>query len=296
MSNRDQACAPPPGISVLTPSFNYSRFIEDCLSSVKHQDYPGDVEHIVMDAASEDGTVSILRNWGTSIRWASEPDKGQSDALNKALAESRNEWIGWLNADEFYLPGAFSALARALDGNPEADVVYGDCVFVDEHGDLIRLVPQHPFSRRLLRQYGPFVASCSSFIRRSVLPPQPWDVNLRMIMDWDLWLQLARNGARFLYCPQPIGAFRVHGDRVTARPVSDYSGEHETVRRRYGMRVGGRVLLRVARELGRMGHASAKLRAGSYTRQMRAMALRGADLRWFRSAESHNQADRLLGI
>lgn len=78
MSDRDQGHESRPGISVLTPSLNYSRFIEDCLSSVDCQDYSGDVEHIVMDAGSEDGTVTILRKWEESIQWMSEPDEGQS--------------------------------------------------------------------------------------------------------------------------------------------------------------------------------------------------------------------------
>src|SRR5688572_23602687 len=88
-------------VSILTPSYNYAQFIGDCLLSVTNQTHPN-IEHIVVDDASTDGTVDVLRDTGTSVRWVSEPDRGQSHALNKALAMSEGEIIGWLNADDAY--------------------------------------------------------------------------------------------------------------------------------------------------------------------------------------------------
>src|SRR5437868_3953200 len=88
-------------VSVLTPSFNQRPWLKDNLESVSSQSYPN-IEHIVMDGASTDGSVEILRNSLHNVRWLSEPDRGQSHALNKAFAESRGEIVGWLNSDDAY--------------------------------------------------------------------------------------------------------------------------------------------------------------------------------------------------
>jgi hypothetical protein len=147
-------------LSVLTPSFQYGRFLGDALASVLEQNGL-EVEDIVQDGGSTDGTVELLRAAPPGVRWVSEPDGGQSDALNRAFARARGEWVAWLNADEFYLPGG---LARLLDAAKEtgADVVYGDCVFVDEQGRVLRLVPQHrglrgPARRRAVGWWAAFL-------------------------------------------------------------------------------------------------------------------------------------------
>jgi glycosyltransferase involved in cell wall biosynthesis len=274
-------------LSVLTPSFQYGRFLGDALASVLEQNGL-EVEHIVQDGGSTDGTVELLRAAPPGVRWVSEPDGGQSDALNRALARARGEWVAWLNADEFYLPGG---LARLLDAAKEtgADVVYGDCVFVDEQGRVLRLVPQHRFYRRILEQFGPFIASCATIFRREVLGETPWDPAVERIMDWDLYLRLAAAGARFHWIPYPVGAFRVHGSRITARPAMQFEDSYRRVAARWHLRRS-----RVSLEVGRILHGLAKLAAGSYARQFRARRLRGRDLRWFRSAEGWRTAVALL--
>jgi glycosyltransferase involved in cell wall biosynthesis len=274
-------------LSVLTPSFQYGRFLGDALASVLEQNGL-EVEHIVQDGGSTDGTVELLRAAPPGVRWVSEPDGGQSDALNRALARARGEWVAWLNADEFYLPGG---LARLLDAAKEtgADVVYGDCVFVDEQGRVLRLVPQHRFYRRILEQFGPFIASCATIFRREVLGETPWDPAVERVMDWDLYLRLAAAGARFHWIPYPVGAFRVHGSRITARPAMQFEDSYRRVAARWHLRRS-----RVSLEVGRILHGLAKLAAGSYARQFRARRLRGMDLRWFRSAEGWLTAEALL--
>src|SRR5437868_5073964 len=104
--------------SVLTPSFNYGRYIDDALLSVERQEDVAGVEHIVQDGASTDDTVQHLQARGESLRWVSEQDAGQSDALNRAMRVSRGDVIGWLNADEFYLPGALAAVAEIFSTQP----------------------------------------------------------------------------------------------------------------------------------------------------------------------------------
>jgi glycosyltransferase involved in cell wall biosynthesis len=267
-------------VSILTPSYGYGRFIADAIDSVLYQEGVS-VEHIVQDGLSKDETVDVLSQFEGRIVWASEPDLGQSDALNKALSKANGRWIGWLNADEFYLPRSLATLVEhgELMG---ADIIYGDCVFVDGDGNVERLLPEHRFIARILREYGCFIPSNAVLIRRSILGDSPWDPTLRRIMDWDLFMGLLAQGARFTHLLYPVGAFRAHDDRVTAKPPSD-SGEENQVASRYGLPSDADGRWRASRR-GRWLHPVYKVIDGAYLRQLGAWPLRGRDIRWFASA------------
>jgi glycosyltransferase involved in cell wall biosynthesis len=269
-------------VSVLTPSFGYGRFIADAIESVLSQEGVS-VEHVVQDGLSQDETVDVLRRFEGRIVWASEPDRGQSDALNKALAKASGRWIAWLNADEFYLPGSLAVLVKHGE-RMAADIVYGDCVFVDADGNVERLLPQHRFKARILREYGCFVPSNAVLIRRSILGDAPWDPTMRRIMDWDLFMNLMARGARFVHLFHPVGAFRVHDDRITAKPPSD-GKEHSEVASRYGLPRDDRGRWKASRR-GRWLHRVYKVIDGAYMRQVGARSLRGRNIRWFASAEA----------
>jgi GT2 family glycosyltransferase len=280
-------------LSILTPTRNYEHFLTDTLNSVTGQT-DDDVEHIVVDGASTDGTIEVLQEWSDRVRFVSEPDNGQSDALNKAAAMAKGQWLGWLNSDEFYLPGAFKAVRDAMRRKPDADVIYGDCCLVDAHGRLLRLFPQHSFNRRTLRWYGPIIASCAVFIRTSSLPERGWDPALTRMMDWDLYLELERQGSRFEYISAPLAAFRVHEAQVTAVQLPIWTGEALHVRARHRLTLKPQSA-RALRTLGRVEHGVRKLATGAYQRQGRVrQQLRGADLRWFSSADARNNAEALL--
>lgn len=257
-------------VSVLTPSYGYGRFIADSIESVIRQDGMR-IEHIVQDGGSEDETLDVLRSFGDHIVWTSEPDQGQSDALNKALAKATGRWVAWLNADEYYLPGGLARLIHEGDRSG-ADVVYGDAIDVDHEGKLIRLRAQHPFSPLILRWYGTF-PSVSFIVRRDVLGQHPWDPAIRVVMDWELFLGLLRKGAAFRHLAYPVGAYRRHEDQVSVGPGSRETTE---VRERYGIPTP-----RVYRRSGTALHRLYKLVAGTYVRQLRARRFRGIDLRWF---------------
>lgn len=278
-------------ISVLTPSYNYARFIEDCLDSVARQQAAG-VQHVVADGSSTDETVALLRR-RPSVDWFSEDDRGQSDALAKALARSDGDWIGWLNADEFYLPGALQAVRTAIEDDPLADVIFGDFAFVDEQGALLRLVPQHRFSELVLRWYGHLIHNSAMFFRRSLVEAAGWDAGLQKVMDWDLTLSFAAHGARFVYVPRALGAYRIHPAQVTAGLVPTTDPEKELVRRRWGI-PHGRWNATITRLAGGAVHAGLKLAAGSYGRQLRARSFQGRSLRWFASEDAAAGVIRLL--
>lgn len=270
-------------VSVLTPSLGYGRFIEDAIRSVLGQEGVS-VQHLIQDGGSQDGTLEVLRRYDGAIDWKSELDGGQSDALNKAFRRAEGRWVAWLNADEFYLPGGLAALVRHGD-KTSADVVYGENVFVDEEGRVTRLAAQHRFSRSVLRS-GCFISSSSAIFRRSVLPSEPWDTHMRMIMDWELYLKLVTLGAHPSYVKYPVGAFRRHDEQVTA-PSNDSPDEYRAVFARY----------RVTRWTTRWGlalHRAYKLWSGAYWRQLQAQKFRGHDLRWFRGGAGRATVEGLL--
>lgn len=122
-----------PLVSIVTPSYNQGRYIEKTIRSVLNQDYP-DLEYIVVDGGSTDHTLDILRKYEGRIRWVSERDGGQSEAVNKGFRMSRGEILGWLNSDDTYCPGAVRQAVTFLMEHPSVAMVYGDGYEIDEQG------------------------------------------------------------------------------------------------------------------------------------------------------------------
>jgi glycosyltransferase involved in cell wall biosynthesis len=267
-------------VTVLTPSRNYASYIEDAVLSVRAQQRAS-VQHVVRDGGSTDGTPAVLSRHAAYVEWISEPDEGQSDALNKALAEAKAPWVGWLNADEFYLPGGLARLV-AVGERTGADVVYGDCVVVDEVGTFSRLLAHYPFSARVLRNYGPCLSSCSAIFRRSALGKDPWDVGIRRVMDWDLYLKLLAASAAFRHIAYPVGVFRTHPNQVTAAPWQAWRDEDDAMAARYGRPTSLERRWKAYTRWRRL-HQAHKLLSGAYARERRASVLMGRDLRWFES-------------
>jgi glycosyltransferase involved in cell wall biosynthesis len=270
-------------LTVLTPSLAYGRFIEDNILSVAGQEGVS-VQHVIQDGGSVDETVNVLRRYNRAVDWISEPDGGQSDALNKALRKARGRWIAWLNADEFYLPGGLAELVRRGDAT-SADVVYADVVFVDQIGRVARLLPQHPFSALILRTYGCYIPSSGTIFRRSSLPSDPWDVSLKMMMDWDLYLRLAAQGARFEKVNYPVAAFRRHEMQTTAH-ATDFADEYAGLFARHGISPE-------SRRWGPWLHGLYKLSSGAYIRQLRARPFSGLGLLWPRDPNDRAIFERL---
>ena len=179
-------------VSILTPSYNQARWLGDNLRSVANQSY-SNIEHIVVDGGSTDGSLEMLRNAGAAVRWRSEPDRGQSHALNKAFAASTGEIIGWLNSDDAYFDAdAVAAAVRTFAKHPEVDVVYGHAALVNADGLILQLIWVPPFSYRLLRGYN-FIIQPAAFVRRSVLTGVFADEAFDYAMDRELWLRLGKD-------------------------------------------------------------------------------------------------------
>jgi hypothetical protein len=254
--------------------------MSDCVKSVLMQQGV-DAEHIVMDGGSSDETVRVLESLSddSRLRWVSEPDAGQSDALNKAFLMSTGDWIGWLNADEFYLPGTLARVADCIEKNPTTDLIYGDFLEVGADGRLARLVAEHNFSEKTLQSLC-FIASCTTFIKRDAIPARLWDTQCRSMMDWDLFLEMQGAGKKFTHVRRPLAAFRVHAGQVTSSSVAQTPQEFSLIRDRHGIPMGASAL-RTIKVVGRATHIARKVNEGGYIREIKASRLRGRSMRWF---------------
>ena len=180
-----------PLVSVLTPSYNQGRWLGDNLRSVARQSYQH-TEQIVMDGGSTDGTLDVLGDAPGHVRWRSEPDRGQSHALNKALAESRGEIICWLNSDDAYFStDAIASAVAFLDTHPTVDVVYGHAALVNADGLILQMIWAPPFNAWLFGIHT-FIIQPTAFIRRSALGDVIADETYDSAMDRELWLRLGR--------------------------------------------------------------------------------------------------------
>lgn len=126
-----------PLISIITPSFNQGQFIEETIRSVTEQSY-SNIEYIIIDGGSTDNTVEVIKKYESRISyWISEPDRGQTHAINKGLAIATGSIVAYINSDDFYLPGALQSVAKYFVENPETDLLHGRCRYVDEQGHKI---------------------------------------------------------------------------------------------------------------------------------------------------------------
>lgn len=200
-------------VSILTPSFNQALWLTDNLRSVASQTYSS-IEHIVMDGGSTDASVQILRDAGARVIWTSEPDRGQSHALNKAFAQSNGEIIGWLNSDDAYVDRR--AVETAVDifrREPDVGVVYGHGLLVNRSNHVLQFLWAPPFNHALFDLLNFFVQP-SAFIRRSVLTDPLVREDLHFVMDRDLWFRL-RDKTRFRRIDLIVGLDRHQPARKT---------------------------------------------------------------------------------
>jgi GT2 family glycosyltransferase len=210
-----------PFFSVITPTLNQGKYLEQCIRSVMAQNYPA-FEHIVVDGGSTDETLDILKRF-SHIKWISGKDSGQSDALNKALRMAKGDVIAWLNSDDYYLPDAFKSVQAALNLRPDAVVVVGNTLLHHQNTSLITMSNNRPLDfEDLIRYWDDWIPPTqpSVFFRaeaaREILEAGPngetgpLDTSLHYAMDYDLWLRIAKKH-RFYFIPKTLVVYRMHG-------------------------------------------------------------------------------------
>jgi glycosyltransferase involved in cell wall biosynthesis len=280
----------PPVFTIVTPSFNSSKYIEGCIISVNAQNVH--LEHVIKDAFSSDSTLDVinrlrLEGKAPNTQVISQVDFGLSDGLNQAMQHANGKYIGWLNTDDFYMPGILNEVQQIFDST-NADVVYGDCVFVDESGKFLRLTPAHFFSSTVLREYGCFISSCSTFMRRSALENFTFDVDLKRAMDWDCWIELSKT-ATFHYVPSIFAAFRIHDDQITATPISMAKEEFEYFSQKHKLQSDPIKSKRLNK--ASLLHVLLKIVSGSYFRQIKSkITLSKKSMIWWHSKNFHNSS------
>ena len=199
-----------PLVSIITPSYNQARYLEKTIQSVLSQDY-ANIEYIIVDGGSTDGSREIIERYASRLaRWVSEPDRGQTDAINKGFARAQGEILAWLNSDDTYLPHAITEAAAFLVAHPQAGMVYGDANLVDESGEVIGRFPARQTDyRRLMRGYVHIPQQASFFRADLWRKVGPLDPSFFFAMDYDLWVRLARRSS-LVYHPRLWANFRLH--------------------------------------------------------------------------------------
>lgn len=199
-----------PRVSIVVPSYNQAAFLEETLCSVLDQDYP-DLEAIVVDGGSTDGSVDIVRRYADRLAWwTSEPDSGQVAALNKGFALATGEILGWLNSDDTLLPGAVSAVVEELERDPELLLAYGDAVLIDEESRRIGSLTAREFDvPTMVRTCQNHVVQPGSLFRRRALELVPLDEAGFYYFDFEFVLGLALVGP-VKRIPRELATYRIH--------------------------------------------------------------------------------------
>jgi glycosyltransferase involved in cell wall biosynthesis len=203
----------PPVVSVITPSFNAARFLDETIRSVLAQDY-GHIEYIVMDGGSTDGSLDILRSYSDRLTYFSVADDGAADAINRGFAKARGEILAWLGADDTYLPGAVSKAVAAMATNPDAAVVYGEGYWTDAWGEVLGRYPTAPYDPKMFA-HECCVCQPACFIRREAIEAVGMlNSMLRSSFDYDLWIRLTKR-YRFVHLPEYLATSRMHRENKT---------------------------------------------------------------------------------
>jgi glycosyltransferase involved in cell wall biosynthesis len=223
-----------PRVSLVTPSFNAAPYLRAAIDSVLGQDYPN-IEYLVMDGGSTDGTVELLREYEDRLSWVSEKDAGQADAIARGFEKTTGSILGWLNADDVLKPGAIRTVVETFLAHPEVALVYGNADFIDAKGRIIgpcTVVEPHRLNRLLY--YGDYIIQPAAFFSRQAYQSVGGlDKSLHWAMDWDLWIRLAQK-FELLYIGKTMASYRWLGSNKTAEGGFDRLEEVEAVARRYG--------------------------------------------------------------
>jgi glycosyltransferase involved in cell wall biosynthesis len=228
-----------PRVSIVTISFNQAAFLERAIRSVVEQDYP-DVEYIVVDPGSTDGSRNIIERYRQRIsKIILEPDNGPANGLNKGFAAATGEVFGYINADDAYLPGAIGKAVSAFQARPDTDVIYGHSYIVDRSGRIIRRSRSVPFNLRLYAYGGVVVMQQSTFLRRQAFEKVGgFNEENRTSWDGELLLDLAVTGSCFSMVEDYWSIFAIYPGSITASVK--YNQQYQADRDRMFQAITGR--------------------------------------------------------
>ena len=276
-----------PHISIVTPSYNQGRFLEQAIRSVLLQGYPN-LEYMVFDGGSTDESVSILRRFSEHLAyWRSEPDGGQAQAINMGFERASGEILAWLNSDDLLLPGALHRVAEMQRRHPKAAAWVGACYRIEPSGRLLRLVRPRGLDRESIADWdgeGFFYQPSCFFSAAAWRDAGPLDEGLRYAFDVDLWIRLAGVGG-YVAMEEVLSAAVIHEDAKTQAERTGMHAETMAVQIRHGYRKAAEA--RLARLLER---ASSRRNGGR--RPLRRLRHRLRALQVWRSGTDSSAACR----
>jgi glycosyltransferase involved in cell wall biosynthesis len=213
-----------PLISIITPSYNQSAYLEATIRSVLDQDYPN-LEYIIIDGVSTDNSVEIIQRYEKRLAWwVSEPDGGQAEAINKGLKRARGEIVAWLNSDDLHMPNTIQRMAAAFQETPDAGLIYGDVLSIDEDGKAFNTMRYGNWGLDDLMTFS-IIGQAGTFMRRTVLEQAGYlDTRFHCMLDHHLWLRMARL-APMHYLKEVIAAARIHPDAKNVALATQFGVE-----------------------------------------------------------------------
>lgn len=216
----DHGMKPATLISVVTPSYNKVHFVKETVDSVMAQDYQN-FEYIVMDGGSDDGSIELLKMYSDKLTLIVEKDDGQADAINKGFYRAKGDILGWLNADDVYLPSTLSKVAGYFDSHPTVMAIYGEIDLMDEAGKVTAHKPGIAFDFNFLLNGCCYIPQPATFFRSSVFRELgALDVNLYYAMDYDYWLRIGRRYG-FMYSKETLARLRLMlGTKTGVSPLN----------------------------------------------------------------------------
>jgi len=212
ISSKKPAYMNKPLVSIITPLLNQGRYIEETILSVLNQTYDN-IEYLIMDGGSTDNTSEIVSKYARDqrIKWFSEADEGQYDAINKGFRKAKGSILAYINADDLYLPGTVLNVVECLRDTNDIDIVYGRYVYIDEKKNVLPFRPiVMNFDIKWLMRYD-FINPSATFIRASVIKEGFYiDSSISHFGDWDWFLRMAKAGKRFYFLDSELCYFRIH--------------------------------------------------------------------------------------
>ena len=201
-------------LTLITPSLNLGRCLEECLASVASQEGVA-LEHLVMDGGSTDQSAEVAACFPHAV-WVSEKDEGISTAINKGFARAKGDWVMWLNADDRLKPGVLAEVLQRLRES-RADVVYGGYDFINESGDFLRSMRMPRWSRFVHTHHHCYIGSTAAFYRRATVVDAGFRLreDFRYVMDGEFYARLDAAGKTFERIPVAVADFRLHGGNTS---------------------------------------------------------------------------------
>lgn len=229
--------------SVITPSFNQGEYIEENLRSIENQGYDN-YEHIVIDGGSTDSTIAILKKY-PRIRWISENDRGQSDAINKGFRMATGDIIVWLNSDDCLLPGVFNFANFWFSSNDEIGFV-GNLMVVDKSNNVLQVIKPEGYDYDYLLNDCMGISQPSTLFRKEVLNSDIFlDENLHYAMDRDFFVRVTKTHGSLPYVDYDIAKFRYHIESKSARGPYNFAKDLLKIKLRYKSRFISRTTARI---------------------------------------------------